>query len=445
MINQSNREVSIWKKVDKWFLLLFMLLITSGLLTVYSSSMGDEITPIYDWSKDYGKQFIWVLISLFVGFIILYLEGNFIRNSSFIIYGIVLVLLMLVLLMPPINGARAWFKIGSFTLQPAEFAKLACSLAIAKFLNTTGLKMESFSTIRNVVLLLIFPMGLIFIEPDPGSSLVFLSFIFVMYREGLSGNVLLGGLFAAIFAVIAVYIKCFEDATLTADGVSGNYIFAGAIFLLGISSLAFIKMSVMPRYRKSKYKIAVLATVVALTLVLTANWAYDNAFKDRHRTRFKILFGLVEDRKGDGYNIYQALSAIGSGEFIGKGYMDGTLSNDKFKHVPEQSTDFIFCSYAEEHGYLGSVALIVLYIVFLIKTITIAERQRSRFTRVFGYCVASIMFFHFMINIAMVIGIAPVIGIPLPLFSKGGSAVLTFTVMIFILARLDAERKDVLR
>lgn len=445
MISQSNREVSIWKKVDKWFLILFLILITSGLLTVYSSSMGDELTPIYDWNKDYGKQFFWVVISLLIGFVILHLDGNFIRNSSFIVYGVVIVLLILVLLTPPINGARAWFKIGNFTIQPAEFAKLACSLAIASFLNKTGLKIESFSTTRNVVLILVAPMALIFIEPDPGSSLVFLSFIFVMYREGLSGNVLLGGLFAAIFAVIAVYIKCFEDATLQTEGVSGNYIFAATILFLGILSLFLVKVAVLPRYRKNKYKVAVFVTILALGLVLTANWAYDNAFKDRHRTRFKILFGLVEDRKGDGYNIYQALSAIGSGEFIGKGYMDGTLSNDKFKHVPEQSTDFIFCSWAEEHGFIGSVFLIGLYLLFLLKTISIAERQRSRFTRIFGYCVASIMFFHFMINIAMVIGIAPVIGIPLPLFSKGGSAVLTFSVMIFILARLDAERKDVLR
>jgi rod shape determining protein RodA len=445
MISQNNRELSIWKKVDRWFLILFMMLITGGLLTVYSSSLGDELTPIYDLTKDYGKQFLWVLISLFVGFIILYLDGNFIRNSSFIIYGIVITMLLLVLLTPPINGARAWFKLGNFTIQPAEFAKLACSLAVAKFLNTTGLKMESFGTVRTVIFILIIPMGLIFIEPDPGSSLVFLSFIFVMYREGLSGNILLGGLFASIFAVIAVYIKCFEDATLFDGALQGNYIFAGAILLLGVLSFALIKMLIMPRYRRSKYKIALFSTVLALTLILSANWAYDNAFKDRHRTRFKILFGLVEDRKGDGYNIYQALSAIGSGEFIGKGYMGGTLSNDKFKHVPEQSTDFIFCSWAEERGFLGSLFLIGLYSVFLIKTITIAERQRSRFTRIFGYCVASIMFFHFMINIAMVIGIAPVIGIPLPLFSKGGSAILTFSVMIFILARLDAERKDVLR
>ena len=276
MISQSNRELSIWKKVDKWFLILFMMLITAGLLTVYSSSMGDELTPIYDLSKDYGKQFLWVLISLFVGFIILYLDGNFIRNSSFIIYGIVITMLLLVLLTPPINGARAWFKLGNFTIQPAEFAKLASSLAVAKFLNTTGLKMESFGTVRTVIFILIIPMGLIFIEPDPGSSLVFLSFIFVMYREGLSGNILLGGLFAAIFAVIAVYIKCFEDATLFDGALQGNYIFAGAILLLGVLSFALIKMLIMPRYRRSKYKIALFSTVLYLTLVLSDNLAYDN-------------------------------------------------------------------------------------------------------------------------------------------------------------------------
>jgi rod shape determining protein RodA len=440
-----ERDISIWRKVDRWFLVLFLSLLTAGMLTVYSSSMGDEVTPIYDISKDYGKQFLWMIISVFVGIMILYLDGNFLRNSSFVIYGVVITLLIFVLFTPPINGARAWFKLGSFTLQPAEFAKLACSLAVAKYLNTTGLKIESFKTAWNVGLILFVPMGLIIIEPDPGSTLVFLSFIFVMYREGLSGNILLGGLFAAIFAVIAVYIKSFEDATLYSGSFSGNYIFAGALFLLGGLITVGIRFYVLPRYRKNKYKIAVFSTLLAVGLVLGANWAYDNLFKDRHRIRFKILFGLVEDRKGDGYNIYQALAAIGSGEVIGKGYLQGTLSNDKYKHVPEQSTDFIFCSWAEERGYLGSLLLILLYVAFLIKTITIAERQRSRFTRIFGYCLASIMFFHFMINIAMVIGIAPVIGIPLPLFSKGGSAVLTFTVMIFILARLDAERKDVLR
>ena len=201
----------------------------------------------------------------------------------------------------------------------------------------------------------------------------------------------------------------------------------------------------MPRYRRSKYITNIVGGVMATILVFGANWSYDHVFKDRHRDRFEVMFGLKLERKGVGYNSYQALSAIGSGGTVGKGYMDGTLSNDKYGHVPEQSTDFIFCSWAEEWGFLGNIVLIVLFLTFLARIIIIAERQRSTFTRIFGYSAASIIFFHFTINIAMVSGIAPVIGIPLPFFSKGGSAVLGFSIMVFILLKLDSERKDVLR
>jgi len=217
--------------------------------------------------------------------------------------------------------------------------------------------------------------------------------------------------------------------------------------LLVISVLSFfiIKFFVLPRYRKEKFYRLAIVTVIGIVISLGVNHVYDNLFKDRHRNRFQIMFGIKEDRTGDGYNIYQALSAIGSGEGTGKGYLQGTLSNDKYKHVPEQSTDFIFCSWAEEWGFLGGLLFIIVYIATLIRIVMLAERQRSKFTRIFGYCVASILFFHFMINIGMVTGLAPVIGIPLPFFSKGGSAVLTFSLLIFILLRLDAERKVVLR
>ena len=209
--------------------------------------------------------------------------------------------------------------------------------------------------------------------------------------------------------------------------------------------LIIIRYFVLPRYRREKFVRLAVVSVVGICITLSVSFVYDNMFKERHRNRFQIMFGIKEDRKGDGYNIYQALSAIGSGETFGKGYLRGTLSNDKFKHVPEQNTDFIFCVLAEEWGFMGCFVFILLYAAILIRMIMIAERQRSRFTRIYGYCVTSILFFHFMINIGMVIGLAPVIGIPLPFFSKGGSAVLAFTLMIAILLRLDAERKVVLR
>jgi len=456
--------------MDKWFLVLYLLLVVMGLSTVYSSSVGDDVGSLFSWKEDYGKQFYWILISLFLGFMILLMEGNFLKNSSYIVYGVVIFLLILVLFMPSINGAHSWFKIGSFTIQPAEFAKVACALALARYLSTSGVKIENFRTKMNVFLLLICPMVLIVLEPDPGTGLVFLSFIFVMYREGLSGNVLLLGFFSLIIGVISVYIASFEtveinDAVIQKIVASGekfdpekydelarpsgffsnNYILAAIMLLFGLAGMLIVKFFVMPRYRKKYYPAVIWSTLFAILFILSINWAYDNVFQDRHRTRFQIQFGLKLDRKGAGYNIYQALSAIGSGEVTGKGFLEGTLSNNKFKHVPEQSTDFIFCSWGEERGFLGSLVLISVFVAFLLRAIIIAERQRSVFTRIFAYSVASIMFFHFMINLGMVIGLAPVIGIPLPFFSQGGSAILGFSVMVFILLRLDAERKDVLR
>lgn len=486
------RHINVWQKMDKWFLGLYLLLVLMGFSTVYSAGISEDPQSLFSWDSDHGKQFYWILISLFMGLVILLLEGSFIRNMSYIVYGTVILLLITVLFMPAIKGAHSWFKIGSFTIQPAEFAKVACSLAFARYLSQTGVKIEHFSTKRNVFLLLIIPMILIVLEPDPGTGLVFLSFIFVMYREGLSGNILIMGLFALIIGVLSVYVASFETVELnnqhylevvesnpelynktfekygsttmkelysktifSSDEISeiarpssffsNNYWFALVVLLFSGIGFAIVKFLVLPRYRKKYYPTLIWGTVVSLLFILMINWSYDNVFQDRHRTRFQIQFGLKEDRLGDGYNIYQALSAIGSGEIVGKGYMEGTLSNNKYKHVPEQSTDFIFCSWAEERGFIGSLVLVIVYVVFLLRAIIIAERQRSIFTRIFAYCVSSILFFHFMINLGMVIGLAPVIGIPLPFFSKGGSAILGFSALVFILLRLDAERKEVLR
>ena len=223
-------------------------------------------------------------------------------------------------------------------------------------------------------------------------------------------------------------------------------IYFGIILVIGFFvAFLIIKYFVLPRYRREKYIRLIVVSIVGISISLSVSFIYDNLFKERHRNRFQIMFGIKEDRKGDGYNIYQALSAIGSGETFGKGYLNGTLSNDKFKHVPEQNTDINFCVLAEERGFVVCFAFVCLYASILIRMIMIAERQRSKFTRIYGYCVTSILFFHFMINVGMVIGLAPVIGIPLPFFSKGGSAVLAFSLMISILLRLDAERKVVLR
>ena len=440
------RNLSIWKNVDKYLLVFYLLLITAGYFMIFSSSFkGLDIEESY-WSTYYGKQMIWILISISLGGIILLLEGSFIQNTSYIFYLLVLLCLIVVLLMPPIKGARSWFHFGGFSIQPSEFAKLACSLAFARYLSGVNTRFQDFRTRIRVALLVIIPAVLIMLQPDPGTMLVFIGFVFVLYREGLSGNFLLIGLFAVLIAVVGVFLKASNSSFYLGDWLLSGNIFFAFVLLLGFTSAFFIiRYFVLPRYRKEKYYRLLVIAIIGLSITFSVNYIYDYVFKDRHRNRFQIMFGIKEDRRGDGYNIYQALSAIGSGEGFGKGFLKGTLSNDKFKHVPEQNTDFIFCVLAEEWGFFGSFVFIIIYLATIIRMIMIAERQRSKFTRIYGYCVASTMFFHFMINVGMVIGLAPVIGIPLPFFSKGGSAVLAFSLMIFVLLRLDAERKVVLR
>lgn len=440
------RGKSIWNLTDKYLLSLFLSILFIGLLTIFSSTHEGGNVNIVDFSTTYGKQAIWVVISIFFGIFIMLLEGQFIKNSAYIFYLIVLALLIGVLFMPSIKGVRSWFQFGSISIQPSEFAKLACSLAVAKYLSSVNVKIQDVKTKVVVLLILIVPCFLILMQPDAGTMLVFFAFIFVMYREGLSGNVLLYGFFAVLIVVIAIFLKASDSENLIFGiPVTGNMIFAFVLVLLAGVLFGVIKLLVLPRYRKPRYIALVWSILIGIAINLSIDYVYDSVFKERHRNRFQIMFGIVEDRRGDGYNMWQALSAIGSGETSGKGFLNGTLSNNKYRHVPEQSTDFIFCSFAEEWGFLGCLFFIILYLAMLIRIVMISERQRSKFTRIFGYCTASILFFHFMINIGMVIGLAPVIGIPLPFFSKGGSAVLTFSVLIFIFMRLDAERQKVLR
>ena len=422
------------------------MLMTFGYFTIYSSSYSGFLLNESFWDNSYGKQMVWIIISIVLGSIILLIEGSFIQNSSYVFYLIIVILLITVLFMPAVKGAKSWFQFGGFSIQPSEFAKLGCSLAFARYLSLINTRSQNLKNRLIAGAIVMIPALLIMVQPDPGTMLVFIGFVFVLYREGLSGNFLLIGLFAVLIAVVGVFFKAsgsfIEVANLT---VSGN-LFFGIILVIGFFvAFLIIKYFVLPRYRREKYIRLVIVSIVGISISLSVSFIYDNLFKERHRNRFQIMFGIKEDRKGDGYNIYQALSAIGSGETFGKGYLNGTLSNDKFKHVPEQNTDFIFCVLAEEWGFLGGFAFVCLYASILIRMIMIAERQRSKFTRIYGYCVTSILFFHFMINVGMVIGLAPVIGIPLPFFSKGGSAVLAFSLMISILLRLDAERKVVLR
>ncbi len=443
---RASRKLNIASKLDVPLLIMYILLVASGLLTIYSSSYNPEFPNIYDLNEEYGRQLFWIGISLIAGLFIIITEGTLIVASAYQIYGLVCVLLLVVLAMPAINGAHSWFKIGSMSLQPSEFAKFGTALAVAKFLGSINVRIDSFRSKLITTCIVSLPAFLILIQPDPGTFLVFLSFVFVLYREGLSGNILLIGVFVALLTILTIFFNGsevhFESFDFTVDA---KYLFLGVLALIALMITWAIKVFLRPRERKRAFITLIAASVASITILVSTQWLYQNVLKQRHRNRIELVLGLKEDRKNEGYNTFQAMSAVGSGKFYGKGYMQGTMSNDLYNHVPEQNTDFIFCSVAEEWGFLGGLFVVGSFITLLFRIVMIAERQRSKFTRIFAYSAACILFMHFAINVAMVIGIAPVIGIPLPFFSYGGSSILGFSILIFILLRLDAERMAVFR
>ncbi|MFP5471150.1 MAG: rod shape-determining protein RodA [Bacteroidia bacterium] len=441
-----NSKGTLFSNIDPILFALYLLLMFFGLATIYSSSYSEEFPNLFSFEKEYGRQVVFIGVSLLLGIGILNLDKDFFFRYSFIFYLIVLLLLIGVLFTPPINGARSWFSIGPFSLQPSEFAKYATSLTLAQYMSLPTTRLKSISTRFLILLMIAIPAGLIILQPDAGTLLVFISFIFVFYREGLSGGILLFGVYAIGLAVITLfYQNTFINIPFSENKLEANYFIIIVLTFFALIFWWMIQFLVRPRYRARQYVNLIAAYAVSVTIILSASWVFQNIFEDRHRDRIEILFGKKIDRQGAGYNIYQAMSAVGSGGFIGKGYRDGTLSNDQFKHVPEQSTDFIFCSLSEEWGFVGSLLMILLFMGLIVKIILIAERQRSQFTRIFAYCAAGIFFFHFMINIGMVIGLAPVIGIPLPFFSYGGSSIISFSLIIFTLLKLDAERLDIFR
>lgn len=436
----------ILRNTDYGVIIIYLLLVIMGLTNIYSSTFDEHFPSLFSFNKEYGKQLIWILISLTVGFAIINIEGRFISRATPFFYGFVILLLVSVLFTTPINGARSWFSIFGFSFQPSEFAKLGTSLMLAKYLNQTNVKIRDLRTRVQVGLIIGIPSVLILLQPDAGTLLVFFSFFLVLYREGLSGNVLLIGLLTIILMVLSIFL---QEADFQLDSldmvISGQMILTIFVLLVGVSIFFLIRYFVYKRDQKKSLTYLVVVLLGAVILINGTGYIFNNVFKQRHRDRINLLLGLMEDKKDAGYNIYRAMAAVGSGGFSGRGYRKGVLANEKFKHVPEQGTDFIFCSIGEEWGFVGSSVLIIMFMIFLIKIVSIAERQRNTFSRVYAYCVAGIFFFHLTINVGMIIGLAPVIGIPLPFFSYGGSSLLNFSVLFFILVRLDAERMDSLQ
>jgi len=463
-----RKNDSLLSKLDWPLFISFMILVLLGLATVYSVAFNEEHPSIFAFSEKYGKQIIWLGASFFIGLLIFLIDADYYSKIALPVYISVLVLLVIVLFMPPINGARAWLGVGSLGVQPAEFAKIATALLLSKYISELVVKFQTIKTVLTACLILFVPALLIALQPDAGTLVVFSSFLFVMYREGLTfdpiilgvlntipgikfkstwlGNHFIPVLFVFLFLCIITLVLSNVQFHLwgfpnnTFQGSTGVVLTLGSISLL---LLLFIRRISSRRDRPRMILVIALGFLITASISLFVDKAFSGLAKHQ-RNRIELVLGLKEDPDGGDYNRNRAMAAVGSGGALGKGYMGASVSSIESNHVPESETDFIFCPFAEEWGFLGSIILVATYMFMLLRIIFIAERQRAPFNRIYAYCVAMILFYHFAINIGMNIGFAPVIGIPLPFFSYGGSSILSFCVLVFILLKLDSQRIDVL-
>ena len=399
---------------------LYLILILFGWANIYSASLGSATTGSYfDMDQPYGKQALFIGLSVFLIIIILSIEAKFYQRFASVIYIISLLSLAgLFVFGKTISGATSWYSFGSFGLQPSEFAKFATSLALAKYLSDIQTNIRRLSHQVRAFIIIALPALLIIPQPDPGSALVYASFFFPLYREGLSGFYLVTGL-----SGVAVFVL-----TL----VLGPFYVAGAVLLIG----AFIFFR--KRNKRPGRLLITSFAICAIALSFSVSYIFDNVFEQRHRDRFNIVLGKEVDSRGIGYNTNQSEIAIGSGGWIGKGWTEGTQTKGHF--VPEQHTDYIFSTVGEEWGFAGSAGVVILFVILLIRLIYMAERQKSQFNRIYGYSVIGILFIHFLVNIGMVVGVFPTVGIPLPFFSYGGSGLWGFTFLLFIFIKLDSDR-----
>ena len=418
-----NNQRSLFFNVDWFVILTYIGLCMIGWFNIHAA-VYDPLNPnILDLETNYGKQQIFIISAIIIGFAILLLDSKFFTTFSPIFYGITIILLILVLLIGRnVGGNQAWIPIGSFRLQPSEFAKFATCLLLARYLSSGTIKVQDIRTQLVAAFIILIPTVLILLQPDAGSALTFSSLILLLYREGLSGYFLaIEGLSILLFVLTVLYDKYIV--------LAGIIVCAGIIFY---------------NYRKSKKMIKVtgFGVLFSILFIFSVDYAYNQILKPHQRNRIDLILGKVDDPRGIGYNLNQSKIAIGSGGIFGKGYLQGTQT--KYNFVPEQSTDFIFCTIGEEWGFIGCFFVIGLYLFLLIRIINIAERQRSSFARIYGYGVASILFFHIFINIGMTIGLIPVIGIPLPFLSYGGSSLWSFTILLFILLKFDSNRMGII-
>lgn len=421
-----NERNSIIGKIDWVTLLIYFALVLIGWFSIFSAKYNEAHPSIFDFSMEYGKQLLWIGVSLFVGFVILLIDAKFFNAFSLWIYFFFLASLFAVLVYgKATKGATSWIEFGPVKFQPSEFAKMATSLALAGYLGRLDIDLQKRKDQIIVALLILAPMALVLLQNDTGSAIVFVSFILVLYREGFPGA---GWLMVAGVTAILLFIFTLVWSQKI------MYIILGALFVLTLTYYLLNKKKHLLRM------VAVFAFMFAF--VFSVDYAFNKVLQEHQRNRILVMLGKLDDPKGVGYNVHQSKIAIGSGGLTGKGFLQGTQT--KYDFVPEQHTDFIFCTIGEEGGFIGTSVVVLLYVGLLLRIVVLAERQKSTFSRVYGYAIAGIIFMHFFINIGMTIGLMPVIGIPLPFLSYGGSSMLAFTIMLAIFVKQDANRLNVL-
>jgi rod shape determining protein RodA len=425
MYGSNSRQDLTTSRVDWITVGLYAACVLMGWFNIFAAVYDPEAQKsIFDFSINSGKQLIWIASSVVLIILIMVIDFKFYEAFAYIIYGLFLIALLAVLaLARDVNGAKSWFEIGPVRVQPSEFAKFATALTLAKFLSGISVKFEQMRTKIICAVLLGVPAVLILAQNDTGSTLVFAAFILVLYREGLPSWVLIMGVIA-----VAVLILTLIVAKL--------YLFIAIAIIAG-----YIIFKIRRKTVRS-VGFVVTGAVTVVLMIIGVDFFIHDVLQAHQRNRIMVLLDTEADMKGVGWQVMQSKIAIGSGGFFGKGFLDGTQT--KFDYVPEQSTDFIFCTIGEEHGWLGSLAVVGLFVGLLCRLVFLAERQKDRFARIYGYSVASIIFFHFFINIGMTVGLIPVIGIPLPFFSYGGSSLWSFTILLFIFLKLDSHRTQVM-
>ena len=475
---------SIWKSLDWVTITIYLLLIVFGWFSICGASYDYSDRDFLDFSTRAGKQFMWIICSFGLGFVLLMLDDSFYDMFAYLIYiGLMLLLIVTIFIAPDTKGSRSWLILGPVSLQPAEFAKFATALVLAKYMNTYGFTIKSWRSALSLAFFILFPMLLIILQRETGSALVYLAFFLMLYREGMPGVVLFAGICAVVYFVVGirfgevyladtptsigefvvlllvllfaagmvwVYRKKWEPVRLILFGSMGVLLVAYLISeyvipfnlvwvqwgLCAILVLYLFYLAVDTRH--GSYLLIGLFALGSIGFLYSSDYFFNQVLEPHQQIRIKVVLGMEEDLAGAGYNVNQSKIAIGSGGLTGKGFLNGTQT--KLKYVPEQDTDFIFCTVGEEEGFIGSTLVLLLFLVLILRLIALAERQPSNFGRVYGYSVLSVFLFHLFINIGMVLGLTPVIGIPLPFFSYGGSSLWGFTILLFIFLRIDAGR-----